>query len=141
MPPSQDQIIDICTVLSEQEQLNVTVKEAGKGFLIAGTGAAVGTLLGGPAGLFIGGTIGSAVAAYNCRDKCKSVVDIIRYDMTPDQQRRLAENVKVALQSFTAEDLLIVLPMVINSDPIKAAVVKEIVRFLTSEMGMAVSYT
>lgn len=57
MPPSQDQILDVCAVLSEKEDLNVTFKEAGKGFLIAGTGAAIGTLLGGAFGLFIGETM------------------------------------------------------------------------------------
>lgn len=86
----------------------------------------------------LGGTLGSATAAYRCRDKCKSVVSIIKNDMTLDQQRRLAECVKAALQSFTSEDLLLVLPLIVNSDPLKGIVLKEIIRFFSNEMGMAI---
>ncbi|XP_045483793.1 protein C19orf12 homolog [Harmonia axyridis] len=139
MPPSQDQIIDICAVLSEKEQMNVTFKEAGKGFLITGTCAALGTLLGGPIGLFIGGTLGSATAAFHCRGKCRSVVEIITYDMTSDQRRRLADSVTSALQSVTTEDILIILPMILGTDNLRAVVVKEIIKFFSNEMNMTIT--
>ncbi|KAL3287864.1 hypothetical protein HHI36_002321 [Cryptolaemus montrouzieri] len=139
MAPSYDEVLDICRVLSEQEQLNVTLKEAGKGFVLAGTGAAIGTLLGGPVGLFIGGTLGSATAAYVCKGQCKSLVHIIQYDMTPVQKERLAASVTHAIQKFRAEDLTLLLPLVLKSEQLKGVVIQEMVTFFAREMQLAVT--
>ncbi|KAK9891080.1 hypothetical protein WA026_013403 [Henosepilachna vigintioctopunctata] len=137
MAPTADQILNLCQSLSEHEHLQVTVKEAAKGFLYAGAGAFVGTLLGGPIGLFIGGTVGSAAGAYQSHGKCRSVVDVIKYDMTPAQQNRLINNVKNVLQSITTEDIVVLLPMVLSSEAVKVAALREIIKFITNEMGMA----
>lgn len=50
----QDSIFEICAVLSENENLKVTLQEASKGALLVGLFAFVGGLLGGPVGLAIG---------------------------------------------------------------------------------------
>lgn len=51
---NQESIFEICAVLSEQENLKVTLEEAGKGALIVGTCSFLGGLFGGPVGLAIG---------------------------------------------------------------------------------------
>lgn len=50
----RNNIFEICTVLSEQENLRVTVKEASKGALLVAAGAGLGALLGGRMGLALG---------------------------------------------------------------------------------------
>lgn len=51
---NQDSIFEICAVLSEEENLKVTLGEAGKGALMVGACTFLGGLLGGPIGLAIG---------------------------------------------------------------------------------------
>lgn len=51
---NEEAIFEICAVLSEQENLKVTLKEATKGALKVGFCSFVGALLGGPIGLAIG---------------------------------------------------------------------------------------
>lgn len=36
MAPARDDILQLCTILAEEENLNVTIKETGKGALMAG---------------------------------------------------------------------------------------------------------
>lgn len=55
----RESIFEICTVLSEQENLKVTLEEAGKGALMVGVCTFLGGLLGGPVGIAIG-------KFYNC---------------------------------------------------------------------------
>lgn len=50
----RESILKICEVLSEQEDLKVTLSQAAEGGLMVGGAAFVGALLGGPIGLAIG---------------------------------------------------------------------------------------
>lgn len=54
MPLNQQEIINVCKQIAEQEQLQVCVVESTKGACIAGGTALVGGLLGGPLGLGVG---------------------------------------------------------------------------------------
>lgn len=133
----REEILNICQVLSEQENLTVTVKEAAKGFCIAGAGASIGALVAGPLGIFVGGTIASAVAAYTTRGKFKSVVEIINNDMTLEQKNRLVEHVERAMQTISASDLQ-TLAMILVSPTMKEVIIKEIILYLSRELNLAV---
>lgn len=50
----QESIYEICTVLSEQEDLKVTVKQSGKGALLVGVCTFGGGLVAGPIGMAVG---------------------------------------------------------------------------------------
>lgn len=54
MPLNQNEIINVCQQLAEEEQLKVCVTESFKGACIAGFGALAGGLLLGPPGLAVG---------------------------------------------------------------------------------------
>lgn len=54
MPVNNNELISVAQQLSENQNLRVTVKESMKGACMAGGGALVGGLLGGPIGLAIG---------------------------------------------------------------------------------------
>ena len=70
MPPStEDQIIELCSLLASEENLQVTVKESLKGGAIAGICTVAGGVVGGPAGLAVGGAMGGCLAAYLAQDK------------------------------------------------------------------------
>lgn len=51
---NRENIIEICRVLAEEENLKVTVKEAAKGALYTGMGVFFGAILAGPVGMAIG---------------------------------------------------------------------------------------
>lgn len=50
----QESILEICSVLSEQENLQVTLVESGKGALKVAFCSFLGGVLGGPIGLAVG---------------------------------------------------------------------------------------
>lgn len=54
MNARQEDLVELCKVLAEQEHLQATVVQSGKGALIAGMGVFIGGLLAGPLGMAIG---------------------------------------------------------------------------------------
>nr|XP_023025614.1 protein C19orf12 homolog [Leptinotarsa decemlineata] len=133
--PSSE-LIQICEVLAEQENLQVTLREATKGAMIAGFGAFAGGLLAGPFGLAVGGTLGSITAAWRSREKYRSVVDILRNELTSQQQEKLATSIKNILQNVKPDDCIKLLALVLTSTSLKEAVLKEIGNFLMKEMSL-----
>lgn len=55
---SPDDLVDVLAKLAQDENLQVSVKQSCKGGVMAGTGATVRGLLGGPVGIAVGATIG-----------------------------------------------------------------------------------
>ncbi|KAJ8962540.1 hypothetical protein NQ318_000932 [Aromia moschata] len=89
----KESLIEVCQILAEQQHLQVTVKSAAKSALITGVGAFFGALIAGPIGVAVGGTLASVTTAVATKGTYKSVVDILKNDLTPDQQGRLAASV------------------------------------------------
>jgi len=54
MPIKVDEVIQACEVLAREENLNKCVQESAQGALLAGGGALIGGLLGGPRGIVAG---------------------------------------------------------------------------------------
>jgi len=112
----------------------VTVKEVTKGGLIAGGACALGGLILGPLGFAVGGTIGGnkilvfllwlcrklclkkgCIAAIVSSNKFKPVSTIILYEMSPDTQQRLINNVKSIISNLDAGDALELLAIIQGS--------------------------
>lgn len=73
------------------------------------------------------------------RGRYRSVVDVIMYDMTPTQQRMLAESVNTIIAEIRIEDFTILLPLILNNASVKELVLREIVTFIQNEMRMSVA--
>lgn len=54
MAPRMDDIMRLCCEISAQEKIKVAVKGSAKGAMVAGGGAFVGGLVGGPPGIAVG---------------------------------------------------------------------------------------
>ncbi|GJQ76328.1 hypothetical protein Trydic_g2051 [Trypoxylus dichotomus] len=113
-------IVETLCELSEYEGLRVSMVESAKGALIAGSCAFVGGLVGGPVGLGVGGVIGAVTGAIKGRGKFKSVAHVLMYDMTPEQQERLASSLVRTFRNVGLNDMLIVLSMVMSTESVKS---------------------
>ncbi|XP_050510073.1 protein C19orf12 homolog [Diabrotica virgifera virgifera] len=131
------EIVEMCHVLAEQEQLKVTVQESIKAGLLAGFGALAGALLGGPIGIAIGGTLGSATAAVCAKNKFRSVADIIRNDLSPRQQAILISNMSAVLSRIKPQDCVALLTLVLSTGSVKELVIKELGVFLLKELNLS----
>ncbi|XP_018575671.1 protein C19orf12 homolog isoform X2 [Anoplophora glabripennis] len=136
MLQNREPLIEICEVLAEREELKVTCKLAAKDALIAGFGAFAGALIAGPIGVAVGGTAASIATALNSRGKYRSVVDILRYDLTPTQQAKLTEAVKKAVNNVNVDDVAMLMTIVLTSTTLKEAILKELASFLLKELNL-----
>ncbi|XP_072391877.1 uncharacterized protein [Diabrotica undecimpunctata] len=130
------EILEMCQILAEQEQLKISVKESVKGGIIAGIGAVVGGLLGGPIGLAIGGTIGSATAAICAAGKFRSVADILENDLTARQKEILISNMSTILSTIRPHDFLPLITLVMSSHSMKQMVIQGLGEFLLKELSL-----
>ncbi|XP_018319605.1 protein C19orf12 homolog [Agrilus planipennis] len=136
MPINSEELMTAVEELCAQENLTVTVKESVKGACIAGICALTGGLLGGPPGLACGGILGSIIGAVQGQGKYKSVVDIIRHDMTPTQREKFIRSLELALSDVTIEDGVKLTLLILNEPSLKLLVIRQIGNFLKNEMGI-----
>ncbi|XP_049820468.1 protein C19orf12 homolog [Aethina tumida] len=136
---SKDLILEVVEILSEQEDLEATIIGCGKASLMTGIFAFIGGLLGGPFGIFVGGSAGAASAALYSRGNVRSVVSIIREDLNAEQKNRLANAVGNIINSITAEDAVTIVMLLAGQDKVKAMVLEEIGNFLKREMNMGLA--
>ncbi|CAG9770450.1 unnamed protein product [Ceutorhynchus assimilis] len=133
-------IIEICRVLAEQENLKATIVESGKGALFVGLAAFMGSILAGPLGLAVGGTVSSvALAVSSSNKKYKSVVEIIN-EMNDDQKMRLSQSVTDTLKNVRLEDCVGLLTYVLSNATTKELVLLELANFLKREFQMQVMH-
>ncbi|GLV40547.1 hypothetical protein CBL_04349 [Carabus blaptoides fortunei] len=101
MNVTTEEVINIISELAKHENLRVTLKESLQGGLITGLCTTAGGLLGGRTGLLLGGAIGTALGLYVAND-FKSVVYIIRHEMTSEDRALLADSMKKILLRTSA---------------------------------------
>jgi hypothetical protein len=139
MPLHQNDIIKVCEILAEQEELKVTTNEALKGACFTFAGAFVGGFIGGPLGLGIGSAAAGAVAAYKSQGKFKSAVYVIMYEMSENEKQKLANSVKNVISSIDTSDVLTLVTMLNSNRIIRDSVIALIKNTLTSDMGLTLA--
>ena len=137
MPINTEELLSVAVKLAEERNLQVTITESGKGACIAGGGAFVGGLVGGPLGLAVGGTLGSIMAYWNGSGKFQSVAEVI-LSMSPQQRNDLVNSLQRALQDVALEDALLLTKLIMSNDALKILVVQEVCKFLKNEMKLNV---
>ncbi|ENN72755.1 protein C19orf12 homolog [Dendroctonus ponderosae] len=128
-------VVELCKILAEQENLQATVVRSGKGALYAGMGVFIGGLLAGPLGMAIGGSVTSIAVAVNSKGTFKSVVTVIN-EMSVAQKRKLADAVQKVIGSIKGEDCVSLVGLILASSSIKQTILTELGRFLMKEMQM-----
>ncbi|XP_071959636.1 protein C19orf12 homolog isoform X2 [Antedon mediterranea] len=137
MPVSADELIRLLSVLAEEENLRVTVKETMKAGVMAGTGATIGGLMGGPLGIAVGGTCGSLVAAYMTNGKFKSVPQILQ-EMSPEQKERLYNHYQIIFQGLDYNDVFELQKLISGDTDVRGRVVEGLTNYLQNELNMSI---
>lgn len=87
--------------------------------------------------LILGGTVSSVGLA--CRGKSyKSVVNILRNDLSLVQKQQLIHSVSRILNNINVQDFSKLLTLIISSAHLKEAIINEIGRFLFNEFSYKV---
>uniref|UniRef100_U5EZ00 Uncharacterized protein n=1 Tax=Corethrella appendiculata TaxID=1370023 RepID=U5EZ00_9DIPT len=137
MPLDTQELMSAISIITDEHNMRVTLKQSTKGAMLAGGFCFVGGLLAGPVGLAIGGAIGGLTAANVCSN-FKSVSQVINEDLTVAQREELKIRVERALRSIDATDVALLLPLLLNSEAAKVAVMREVANYLTSQMRMQI---
>nr|XP_053656045.1 protein C19orf12 homolog [Cherax quadricarinatus] len=137
MPLNTKEVLHLVEQLCEEKQLRVAVRESVKGGMLAGGTTLIGGLLGGPFGLALGGAVGGLTAAYLSQGKFKSVVSIIRHDLTAAQRQRLANSVHRILNDVSAADILALSAFIIQPH-LKELILREVFSFFQSQLQMQI---
>jgi len=137
-PNTEDRLIELCSLLATEENLQVTVKESVKGGAIAGICTMAGGVVGGPAGLAVGGAFGGCLAAYLAQDKFLPVSAVIQ-KMPREKQRILAHNVQELVSSLTAEDAVALMALVAGDALLRQQLLRAIVRTVEQQANVRVS--
>uniref|UniRef100_A0A182IQQ1 Uncharacterized protein n=1 Tax=Anopheles atroparvus TaxID=41427 RepID=A0A182IQQ1_ANOAO len=138
MPIDTRKLFDAVGILTDKETMRVALKSSAKGAAVAGSSTFVGGLLGGPFGLFLGGTLGGLVAYAMTNNQFKPVSQIIREDLSVREQERLKQRIVEALSDFHATDLAVILPLLAGNAAAQKAVLSTVVSFITNEMRMQI---
>jgi len=72
------------------------------------------------------------------KDKFKPVSEVIMHDMTNAQRQRLAASVAAVIADLRVEDIVLLLPMLLNSPGAKEAVLKTVFAFIQNEMQLQI---
>ena len=133
-----EDILKIITVLGDDENLRITVKQSAKGGLIAGFSCAVGGLIAGPPGLAVGGAVGGCLAAYVTGDSFKPLSTVILYEMEPIDQNALVQAVTNITQNIDAMDALELLAIIQGSNALKAKILSEVTTYCQRQLNTEV---
>ena len=133
-----EDILKIITVLGDDENLRITVKQSAKGGLIAGFSCAVGGLIAGPPGLAVGGAVGGCLAAYVTSDSFKPLSTVILYEMKPIDQNALVQAVTNITQNIDAMDALELLAIIQGSNALKAKILSEVTTYCQRQLNTEV---
>lgn len=131
-------LLDGVAILTDDHNIRVTVKQSARGALVCGASCFVGGLLAGPVGMAIGGTIGGLQAYRMTHGQFRALGSVIREDLTYAQRTRLSERIMAVAQDFEISDVVVLLPMLLNSVSMQQAVLKSVVSFVTNEMQMQI---
>ncbi|XP_065366525.1 protein C19orf12 homolog [Calliphora vicina] len=138
MPIDGRELIEAISVLADEQNVRVTVKQSGKGAIVCGACCFAGGLLLGPAGLAIGGAAGGVVAYKMTKGSFRPLGDVIINDLTDTQKEQLVQHVTKAVQDVHPTDLVMLLPLIMNNLSIQQAVLKTVVSFVSNELRLQV---
>lgn len=135
MPINTQDLMDGISVLADQQNMRVTVKQSCKGAMICAATCFVGGMILGPVGLAIGGTAGGISAAMMSKGSFKPVSEIIRNDLTVQEREMLTEKIIGAVREFEPTDLALLLPLIMGNPSIQQSVLRTVTSFI-SELSL-----
>uniref|UniRef100_A0A182W5G4 Uncharacterized protein n=1 Tax=Anopheles minimus TaxID=112268 RepID=A0A182W5G4_9DIPT len=138
MPINTRELLDAVAILTDKQEMRVTLKCSAKGAIVTGSSSFLGGLVAGPVGLFAGGALGGLIAYAMTNNQFKPVSHIIQHDLTVREQEQLKERIIHALSEFNPTDLMVIIPLLMGNAAAQKTVLATVVSFLTNEMRMQI---
>ncbi|KAM4721146.1 protein C19orf12 homolog [Rhinophrynus dorsalis] len=139
MPVQLDDIMRLLCHVSDEQKIKAAVKHSSKGALVAGAGAFVGGLLGGPPGIALGGTVGAFCGAWMSSGQFKPIPQIIM-ELPPVQQQKLCDEVYAVIRNLDWTDATHLIMIVMGSANLKQQVAATLVNYVTRELRAEIQY-
>uniref|UniRef100_G1ML50 Protein C19orf12 homolog n=1 Tax=Ailuropoda melanoleuca TaxID=9646 RepID=G1ML50_AILME len=128
-PLSVDDVMRLLGCISEHEDVKVTYKFPKKGAMIAGSGAFIGGLVGGPPGIAAGGVVGGLLGAWMTRGQFKPIPQIIM-ELPPDTKQKLYNEATAILGDLKWMDPKELTKQVMDNETMKQQLLALLEKFL-----------
>ncbi|XP_004536446.1 protein C19orf12 homolog [Ceratitis capitata] len=138
MPVDCRELVEAISIIANERNVQVTMKQATKGSLVCAASAFAGGILLGPVGLAVGSAAGGLMAYKMTSGKFRPLADVLINDLTDRQKEQLVRRVNNAVAEFAISDLAILLPMLMNNASIQEAVLKTAISFVSNELRVQV---
>ena len=97
-------IIKLIVDVMGEHQIQVTVRQAGKGAMFTGVCSFAGAMIAGPVGLAVGGAAGGLIAAYTTKGTFKPIGQILE-ELPFERKRQIAIEIQSVLNKLEITDL------------------------------------
>lgn len=134
-----DDVIRLCCEISAQDQIKVAVKNSTKGAAMAGGAAFAGGMLAGPAGIVVGGTLGSLLGGWWTSGQFKPLPQIL-LELPAAEQKKLYQQVVAVLGNLDWADAVQLITLVMGSASLQQQVTAAILSYVTKELRAEVRY-
>lgn len=134
MPVDTRELIEAISIIANERNVQVTMKQTAKGAMVCAASAFAGGILLGPLGLAVGGTAGGLMAYKMTSGTFRPLADVLLNDLNDDQKERLVRHVNNAVAEFEISDLAMLLPLLMNNASIQQAVLKTAISFVSNEL-------
>uniref|UniRef100_A0A1A9UUY5 Uncharacterized protein n=1 Tax=Glossina austeni TaxID=7395 RepID=A0A1A9UUY5_GLOAU len=138
MPIDNRELIQAISVIADERNVRVAVKQCGKGAAICAAGSFVGGMLLGPLGLAIGGAAGGLAAYKATQGSFRPLGEVLMNDLTDTQKECLVNHVTKAVERIHPTDLVMLLPLILNNAAIQEAVFKTVFSFVRNELRLEI---
>ncbi|XP_033117262.1 protein C19orf12 homolog isoform X1 [Anneissia japonica] len=137
MPVSADELIRLLSVLAEEENLRVTVKETMKAGVMAGTGATIGGLMGGPLGIAVGSMLGAGYAKWKIGGKTRSVSEVLT-ELDSDKRADVHKSFQDILDQYPGEDFSSLMRQLSEDGELRAKLSERTKKYVTEDLKLTI---
>ncbi|NWR58813.1 CS012 protein, partial [Bucorvus abyssinicus] len=139
MPINVDEVIQLFCHLSQEQGMKAAVKHSGQGALLAGAGALIGGLMGGPPGIAVGGAFGGLLGAWRSSGQFKPVPQIL-LELPPAEQQKLYDEAVVILKHLDWTDIAQLIPLVMGSASLQQKLTAVLINYFSKELRAEIQY-
>ncbi|XP_076662028.1 protein C19orf12 homolog [Halictus rubicundus] len=134
VPSFADNLLNEVLKLNCVNKLKVSVANSLKYGSLVGAVTIMSGIIGGPMGLAVGGAMSSCVAGYASYGKFKSVPHILLNETTPEQRKKLSEELSKLVNARNIKTLQDFIFAINNNKTLSQTIVQILIMFLSSEM-------
>ncbi|XP_064885336.1 protein C19orf12 homolog [Columba livia] len=139
MPLNVDNVMQLFCHLSEQKGMKAAVKHSGSGALLAGAGAFIGGLMGGPPGIAVGGALGGLCGAWMTSGQFRPVPQILS-ELPPAEQQKLYDEAIVILRNLDWTDIVQLTALVMGNASLQQKLLGVLMNYLSKELRAEIQY-